>query len=216
VVQSATGGVRLASIVVDEGFGSLDPEARDATVRFLEELQQGGRLVRVMSYAQSLRNAPPCAWRSSQAGPVARRDSCCKAKGIRQDQNKFQSSFSSQVQRVTFLVHAIPLLPCYCLAARLIAFSLFFLHYFRLTWPMEEHSLRGTLASPSLHTIYSPPFRFLLIETIFLLMFFLLYQDRLRRGGRSLVSNFCGLCPVNMTKRIENCSSLCGQLGLAF
>lgn len=59
VVQSATGGVRLESIVVDEGFGSLDPEALDAAVRVLEELQQGGRLVGVISHVPELKERIP-------------------------------------------------------------------------------------------------------------------------------------------------------------
>jgi len=59
VVQSATGGVRLESMVVDEGFGSLDPESLDAAVRVLEELQQGGRLVGVISHVPELKERIP-------------------------------------------------------------------------------------------------------------------------------------------------------------
>ncbi len=59
VVQSAAGGVRLESMIVDEGFGSLDPEALDAAVGVLEELQQGGRLVGVISHVPELKERIP-------------------------------------------------------------------------------------------------------------------------------------------------------------
>ena len=45
VVQSHTGGIRLDTMFVDEGFGTLDPEALDLAMRALEDLQAGGRLV---------------------------------------------------------------------------------------------------------------------------------------------------------------------------
>jgi len=74
VVQSATGGVRLESIVVDEGFGSLDPEALDAAVRVLEELQQGGRLVGVISHVPELKERIPVRLEvtAGRAGSTAR------------------------------------------------------------------------------------------------------------------------------------------------
>jgi exonuclease SbcC len=56
VVQSYSGGIRLDTIFVDEGFGSLDPEALDLAFRALVDLQSGGRLVGVISHVPDLRD----------------------------------------------------------------------------------------------------------------------------------------------------------------
>ena len=55
VVQAHTGGIRLETIFVDEGFGTLDPEALDLAMRALEDLQAGGRLVGIISHVPELR-----------------------------------------------------------------------------------------------------------------------------------------------------------------
>jgi exonuclease SbcC len=55
VVQAYAGGVRLDTIFIDEGFGSLDPEALELAVETLIDLQQGGRLVGVISHVPELR-----------------------------------------------------------------------------------------------------------------------------------------------------------------
>ncbi len=54
VVQATSGGVRLDTVFVDEGFGSLDPEALDLALRALLDLQRGGRLVGVISHVADL------------------------------------------------------------------------------------------------------------------------------------------------------------------
>jgi exonuclease SbcC len=54
-VQSYAGGIRLDTLFVDEGFGSLDPEALDLAMNALIDLQQGGRLVGVISHVPELR-----------------------------------------------------------------------------------------------------------------------------------------------------------------
>ena len=46
VVQAYAGGIRLDTILVDEGFGTLDSEALDMAIRTLTDLQKGGRLAR--------------------------------------------------------------------------------------------------------------------------------------------------------------------------
>jgi exonuclease SbcC len=55
VVQSYAGGIRLETIFVDEGFGTLDPESLDLAIRALRDLQKGGRLVGIISHVTELR-----------------------------------------------------------------------------------------------------------------------------------------------------------------
>jgi len=55
VVQAYAGGIQLDTIFVDEGFGSLDPEALDLAFRALVDLQRGGRLVGIISHVPDLR-----------------------------------------------------------------------------------------------------------------------------------------------------------------
>ena len=55
VVQAYAGGLRMETIFVDEGFGSLDPESLDLAVRALMDLQRGNRLVGIISHVPELR-----------------------------------------------------------------------------------------------------------------------------------------------------------------
>lgn len=59
VVQRHAGGVRLDTVFVDEGFGSLDQEALDLALRTLEELKQGGRLVGIISHLEEIKQRIP-------------------------------------------------------------------------------------------------------------------------------------------------------------
>ena len=54
-MQSYSGGIRLDAIFVDEGFGSLDPEALDHAIRALKDLQQAGRMVGIISHVAELK-----------------------------------------------------------------------------------------------------------------------------------------------------------------
>lgn len=56
VVQSHAGGIRLDAIFVDEGFGTLDPEALDFAIRTLKDLQQAGRMVGIISHVAELKD----------------------------------------------------------------------------------------------------------------------------------------------------------------
>ncbi len=53
VVQSRSGGIRLQTLFVDEGFGSLDPDALDKSLTTLVDLQHG-RLVGIISHVPEL------------------------------------------------------------------------------------------------------------------------------------------------------------------
>lgn len=55
VVQSRLGGVRLETVFVDEGFGTLDSETLELAMKTLSDLQAGGRLVGVISHVPELR-----------------------------------------------------------------------------------------------------------------------------------------------------------------
>jgi exonuclease SbcC len=59
VVQRHAGGIRLDTVFIDEGFGSLDPEALDLALRTLEELNQGGRLVGLISHLEEVKARIP-------------------------------------------------------------------------------------------------------------------------------------------------------------
>ena len=55
VVQSYAGGIRLDTIFIDEGFGTLDAETLDMAIKALLELQKGGRLVGIISHVEELK-----------------------------------------------------------------------------------------------------------------------------------------------------------------
>ena len=55
VVQAFAGGIRLETVFVDEGFGSLDDESLDLAIASLESLNAGGRLVGIISHVSELR-----------------------------------------------------------------------------------------------------------------------------------------------------------------
>ncbi|HLM06910.1 MAG TPA: SMC family ATPase [Blastococcus sp.] len=59
VVTAESGGVRLDTLFVDEGFGTLDPQALDAVMTVLDELRRGGRTVGVISHVEELRTRIP-------------------------------------------------------------------------------------------------------------------------------------------------------------
>lgn len=55
VVQECSGGVRIETMFVDEGFGSLDDESRRQAIATLTGLAGGGRLVGIISHVTELR-----------------------------------------------------------------------------------------------------------------------------------------------------------------
>ncbi|MBB3159295.1 exonuclease SbcC [Microbacterium proteolyticum] len=59
VVTARAGGLRLDTLFIDEGFGSLDDDTLDLAMRTLDELRQGGRTVGVISHVASMRDQLP-------------------------------------------------------------------------------------------------------------------------------------------------------------
>ena len=55
VVQSYAGGIKLDTLFIDEGFGSLDMESLDAAIRVLIELQATGRTIGIISHVTELK-----------------------------------------------------------------------------------------------------------------------------------------------------------------
>ncbi len=55
VVQAHAGGIRLETMFIDEGFGSLDAEALDLAIRALMDLRGEGRLIGIISHVAELR-----------------------------------------------------------------------------------------------------------------------------------------------------------------
>jgi exonuclease SbcC len=55
VVQSRAGGIRLDTVFVDEGFGTLDEEALDLAIDTLMSLREHGRRVGIISHVRELK-----------------------------------------------------------------------------------------------------------------------------------------------------------------
>lgn len=55
VVQAHSGGIRLDTLFIDEGFGSLDADALDLAIRTLIDLQASGRMVGIISHVPELK-----------------------------------------------------------------------------------------------------------------------------------------------------------------
>ena len=54
-IQSSSGGIRLDSMFVDEGFGSLDEQSLDQAVNELVRLSEGNRIVGIISHVGELK-----------------------------------------------------------------------------------------------------------------------------------------------------------------
>lgn len=54
-IQSSAGGIRLDTMFVDEGFGSLDEDSLDQAIRALAGLSEGSRLVGIISHVSELK-----------------------------------------------------------------------------------------------------------------------------------------------------------------
>lgn len=59
VVSAEAGGIDLGTLVIDEGFGSLDADTLDAVMAELARLRDGGRVVAIVSHVQELKQRIP-------------------------------------------------------------------------------------------------------------------------------------------------------------
>ncbi len=59
VVSAESGGARMETLFVDEGFGSLDPASLDRALDVLDRLRDGGRAVGIVSHVGELRQRIP-------------------------------------------------------------------------------------------------------------------------------------------------------------
>ena len=59
VVEAESGGARMETLFVDEGFGSLDPGSLDLALDVLDRLRDGGRVVGIVSHVGELRQRIP-------------------------------------------------------------------------------------------------------------------------------------------------------------
>ncbi|MBE7064945.1 MAG: SMC family ATPase [Ruminococcaceae bacterium] len=55
-IQSMAGGIRIDSMFIDEGFGSLDSESLDQAIKVLNQLSDGNRIVGIISHVAELKN----------------------------------------------------------------------------------------------------------------------------------------------------------------
>ncbi|MEV7798902.1 SMC family ATPase [Microbacterium foliorum] len=71
VVTARAGGIRLDTLFIDEGFGSLDGDTLDVAMRTLDELRQGGRTVGVISHVEAMQEQIPAQLRvrATSSGP---------------------------------------------------------------------------------------------------------------------------------------------------
>lgn len=60
VIQNTAGRVKLETMFVDEGFGSLDEEARGEAIKILQELAGNKRLVGIISHVTELKEQIDC------------------------------------------------------------------------------------------------------------------------------------------------------------
>jgi exonuclease SbcC len=59
VVSAEAGGVRLDTLFVDEGFGSLDRRTLDTAMETLDSLRAGGRTVGLISHVEAMQEDIP-------------------------------------------------------------------------------------------------------------------------------------------------------------
>ncbi|MGN6161097.1 MAG: SbcC/MukB-like Walker B domain-containing protein, partial [Marmoricola sp.] len=74
-VADEAGGLRIDTLFIDEGFGSLDAQTLDSVIDILGQLSQGGRVTGVVSHVSELRERMPAVLEvvPSKSGSTVRR-----------------------------------------------------------------------------------------------------------------------------------------------
>ena len=58
-IQESSGGIKLDTMFIDEGFGTLDPETLNKAMKALEDLSQGNKLIGIISHVADLESRIP-------------------------------------------------------------------------------------------------------------------------------------------------------------
>jgi exonuclease SbcC len=72
VVQAYAGGIRVDTLFIDEGFGSLDAETLEYALATLASLRDEGRVVGVISHVDEMQRAIPAQLRIVRRGDAVR------------------------------------------------------------------------------------------------------------------------------------------------
>ncbi|MBC7593529.1 MAG: SMC family ATPase, partial [Kineosporiaceae bacterium] len=59
VVSNQAGGIRLDTLFVDEGFGSLDSDTLEVAMTTLDSLRAGGRTIGLISHVEAMKEQIP-------------------------------------------------------------------------------------------------------------------------------------------------------------
>ncbi len=55
IIQNATGKIRVDTMFIDEGFGSLSDDTRNEALEMLNELSEGNQLIGIISHVSELK-----------------------------------------------------------------------------------------------------------------------------------------------------------------
>ncbi len=58
-ISENSGGIRIDTLFIDEGFGSLDAQSLDAAISCILSLKDSGRLVGIISHVEALKERIP-------------------------------------------------------------------------------------------------------------------------------------------------------------
>ncbi|MET0822586.1 MAG: SMC family ATPase [Aeromicrobium sp.] len=59
VLTNRAGGIRLDTLFIDEGFGSLDADTLETTMATLDDLREGGRTIGLISHVEAMKESIP-------------------------------------------------------------------------------------------------------------------------------------------------------------